>query len=99
MIFAGETKPKRLYRIIFFFLEGLDCQLTQSGVSRWICCFLLLFKNEIYSFPEMKNDEWKHDLMFSTNMINYKCWLVSLFNGISTLFRLFNAKAILLEEQ
>ena len=25
--------------------------------------------------------------------------LVSLFNGISTLFRLFNAKAILLEEQ
>ena len=26
-------------------------------------------------------------------------YLVSLFNGISTLFRLFNAKAILLEEQ
>ncbi len=26
-------------------------------------------------------------------------WVVSLFNGISTLFRLFNAKAILLEEQ
>ena len=26
-------------------------------------------------------------------------WLVSLFNGISTLFRLFNAKAILLEER
>ena len=25
--------------------------------------------------------------------------LVSLFNGISTLFRLFNAKAILVEEQ
>ena len=25
--------------------------------------------------------------------------MVSLFNGISTLFRLFNAKAILLEEQ
>ena len=31
----------------------------------------------------------------------YLVWfgLVSLFNGISTLFRLFNAKAILLEEQ
>ena len=32
----------------------------------------------------------------------YLTWmvgLVSLFNGISTLFRLFNAKAILLEEQ
>ena len=28
-----------------------------------------------------------------------KFGLVSLFNGISTLFRLFNAKAILLEEQ
>ena len=26
-------------------------------------------------------------------------WLVSLFNGITTLFRLFNAKPILLEEQ
>ena len=26
-------------------------------------------------------------------------WLVSLFNGVSTLFRLFDAKAILLEEQ
>ena len=26
-------------------------------------------------------------------------WLVSLFNGISTLLRLFNAKAILQEEQ
>ena len=26
-------------------------------------------------------------------------WLVSLFNGISNFFRLFNAKAILLEEQ
>ena len=35
-------------------------------------------------------------------MIFYVCGLVglvSLFNGISTLFRLFNAKAILLEEQ
>ena len=32
--------------------------------------------------------------------IRNKVWfLVSLFNGISTLFRLFNAKAILLEEQ
>ena len=32
---------------------------------------------------------------------NFKVWfgLVSLFNCISTLFRLFNAKAILLEEQ
>ena len=28
-----------------------------------------------------------------------KCWFLSLFNGISTLFRLFNVKAILLEEQ
>ena len=26
-------------------------------------------------------------------------WLISLFNGISTLFRLLNAKAVLLEEQ
>ena len=33
------------------------------------------------------------------NDIVNKLGLVSLFNGISTLFRLFNAKAILLEEQ
>ena len=47
-----------------------------------------------------------HKLMFRKDInteINIKIiklvWLVSLFNGISTLFRLFNAKAILLEEQ
>ena len=39
----------------------------------------------------------------SAHMLGYtdllRFGLVSLFNGISTLFRLFNAKAILLEEQ
>ena len=43
-------------------------------------------KNEIYSII------YSIFLLFSSE-------LVSLFNGISTLFRLFNAKAILLEEQ
>ena len=38
--------------------------------------------------PEYWEESWRFD-----------GWLVSLFNGISTLFRLFNAKAILLEEQ
>ena len=33
------------------------------------------------------------------NQTNNIYGLVSLFNGISTLYRLFNAKAILLEEQ
>ena len=32
-------------------------------------------------------------------LVAEKFGLISLFNGISTLFRLFNAKAILLEEQ
>ena len=36
-------------------------------------------------------------LLFVDNYFNRG--FVSLFNGISTLFRLFNAKAILLEEQ
>ena len=40
-------------------------------------------------------------ILFSTLKNQYLLWfgLVSLFNGISTPFRLFNAKAILLEEQ
>ena len=40
------------------------------------------------------------DLIYESNWTVWKLFgLVSLFNGISTLFRLFNAKAILLEEQ
>ena len=40
----------------------------------------------------------KHlDQVLMSNLIWFG--LVSLFNGISTLFRLFNAEAILLEEQ
>ena len=37
----------------------------------------------------------------SAQIADFVVWfgLVSLFNGISTLFRLFNVKAILLEEQ
>ena len=39
-------------------------------------------------------------LVLPKNVVNFGLFgLVSLFNGISTLFRLFNAKAILLEEQ
>ena len=38
-------------------------------------------------------------LVGTEEIINIRFGLVSLFNGISTLFRLFNAKAILLEEQ
>ena len=34
-----------------------------------------------------------------TSLPDFRFGLVSLFNGISTLFRLFNAKAILIEEQ
>ena len=54
---------------------------------------------------------WKSELVFlvffrCANVLPQKkniltiCWfgLVSLFNGISTLFRLFNARAILLEQ-
>ena len=38
-----------------------------------------------------------HEIL--VQILSYKRCLVSLFNGISTLFGLFNAKAILLEEQ
>ena len=44
----------------------------------------------------------KKQFVYSIAPVNWAIsndWLVSLFNGISTLFRLFNAKAILLEEQ
>ena len=45
---------------------------------------------------------WNHltlNRTISVWSIAWKFGLVSLFNGISTLFRLFNAKTILLEEQ
>ena len=40
-----------------------------------------------------------HEILWGNHLKHIIGWLVSLFNGISTLFRLFNAKAILLEEQ
>ena len=44
-----------------------------------------------------ENKFYKHEAKIVLEKIRFG--LVSLFNGISTLFRLFNAKAILLEEQ
>ena len=41
-----------------------------------------------------RNKSWSGNETWRLNYV-----LVSLFNGISTLYRLFNAKAILLEEQ
>ena len=41
----------------------------------------------------------QHYWSLPIRLFNVWFGLVSLFNGISTLFRLFNAKAILLEEQ
>ena len=61
------------------------------------------FANKRYMHkPEalLKNKMYK--IFWDTNRSpnpDQKISLVSLFNGISTLFRLFNAKAILLEEQ
>ena len=43
--------------------------------------------------------DYPNDSNPETNPGDLRIGLVSLFNGISTLFRLFNAKAILLEEQ
>ena len=41
----------------------------------------------------------KYYLIYSNTWNPFRFDLVSLFKGISTLFRLFNAEAILLEEQ
>ena len=46
--------------------------------------------------------KWSLFNYWACNLTGIYCFrfgMVSLFNGISTLFRLFNAKAILLEEQ
>ena len=64
-------------------------RLVLTGLSFWHCATRKSIKWQ-YSFPNQQ-------------LCTLKGWsfngLVSLFNGISTLCRLFNAKAILLEEQ
>ena len=68
--------------------------------------FLYIIKRQSKSLHEIKkgavegNDTPNKNIEFDKKK-TLKKWFgsVSLFNGISTLFRLFNAKAILLEEQ
>ena len=48
---------------------------------------------------EVFNLNFKKKKIFQETTPSLLTGLVSLFNGISTLFRLYNAKAILLEEQ
>ena len=55
----------------------------------------MLFSN----LKQKKEHSIISDRVISSYMDPIYIGLVSLFNGISTLFRLFNAKAILLEEQ
>ena len=66
------------------------------------CCSLLVNKNGINKrcFHELGLLAFNsaHTCRKGTHPCYLVC-LVSLFNGISTLFRLFNAKAILLEDQ
>ena len=55
--------------------------------------------NRIVSVKQRDENNWlcKQNINIKQNYQQYG--LVSLFNGISTLFRLFNVKAILIEEQ
>ena len=57
-------------------------------------------QSQVESYQGLKKKKMVLDAAL-LNIQHYKerLGLVSLFNGISTLFRLFNAKAILLEEQ
>ena len=48
---------------------------------------------------QKRKENQKKERKKERKSVKRKIGLVSLFNGISTLFRLFNAKAILLEEQ
>ena len=67
---------------------------TFNHSTFWLSFLILIEKNNLFSFfiPH-------HTLKVIKILLSFFGWLVSLFNGISTLFRLFNAKAILLEEQ
>ena len=58
-----------------------------------------VIKKRVYTF--IKKVSWFFNYSFIDIQLDvtYRFGLVSLFNGISTLFRLFNAKSILLEEQ
>ena len=72
-------------------MTGLRRWYTENCAKNWN---LTILPNCIYTNqnPSSKTKRTK----FSMVLIH---GLVSLFNGISTLFRLFNAKAIILEEQ
>ena len=81
-------------------LCGLDFTCTFSIIN-----LLLLFHVCLYKFfhSDVSHRLYSilHNITGSINQLNKSIWfgLVSLFNGISTLFRLFNVKTILLEEQ
>ena len=61
-----------------------------------VILILILEKNV---FKLHSDFEIQPDHSIPARKLNQQEEMVSLFNGISTLFRLFNAKAILLEEQ
>ena len=61
-----------------------------------MCMFLSIY---LERKKERKEERMSHYKFFCSCVHIWFLCLVSLFNGISTLFRLFNAKAILLEEQ
>ena len=62
------------------------------------CIDYLLVNVYFFNVLREKNRELQLNSVYG-RAVSGSDWLVSLFNGILTLFRLFNAKAILLEEQ
>ena len=81
-----ETKSfifKKLKHFIFKWMTFLFLKIKKKNIKQRI---LLIFTDALEIWDHL-NEYWS------------RFALVSLFNGISTRFRLFNAKAILLEEQ
>ena len=87
-------------------LVGIERKPGYLTNRKWVCFLYYIF---LFSRGRFINKMLFGPTLFSQNnpddqlgeTLGRLVWfgLVSLFNGISTLFRLFNAKAILLEEQ
>ena len=97
----SEDLKKTINMVIFCSkCEGYLCvYLSLCFIEYWyvsVCAIAraIIMKNQIIK-GRIKKKRFKR---LENNKLIIKC-LVSLFNGISTLFRLFNAEAILLEEQ
>ena len=77
------------YILFSVYFKFFPCHQHLSLIQKYVYVILAKLKKKT-----LENFYW-----FFVCIFFWLVGLVSLFNGISSLFRLFNAKAILLEEQ